>query len=251
MEQMVVTPFYLDWTFWAVVIAAIAVILSQLPPLYNLIKRAKLDLELFSRFHITHKVGNPNVQLHMILTNLGGRSVRIKGVSLTIKRDGEDLAVLPAQTYYQNQGDTGTVLFTSFELKSKEEWAHTVTFLNYFDRPDEKRYRNSESLIKKNIAEKRQLLKNKDRIIKADSKYVKEFIKMFDDKFIWYPGEYELHISVTTSENKTNISKVRRFTLFESDSNVLSNYKNDYKTGDGIFWESGKLSGIILPIVEA
>jgi len=46
--------FYQDWTFWAVLVAAIAIILSQIPPIHVLIKRAKLDMELYSRINITH-----------------------------------------------------------------------------------------------------------------------------------------------------------------------------------------------------
>ena len=38
-------PLYLNWSFWAVVVAVIAVILSQIPPIKELIKKVTLDLE--------------------------------------------------------------------------------------------------------------------------------------------------------------------------------------------------------------
>ncbi|MFH1094585.1 MAG: hypothetical protein V1739_10620 [Candidatus Omnitrophota bacterium] len=71
-------PIYLNWSFWAVVIAGVALIFSQLPPIHLLLKKAKLDIELYSKIHITHKIGNPNLQIHLIINNVGGKVVKIK-----------------------------------------------------------------------------------------------------------------------------------------------------------------------------
>jgi hypothetical protein len=38
--QNVATPLYMDWSFWAVVVAFIAMLLSQLPPIHVLLKKA-------------------------------------------------------------------------------------------------------------------------------------------------------------------------------------------------------------------
>jgi len=251
MEQAMHVPLYLNWAFWAVVVAAIAIVLSQLPPIHTLVRRAKVEMELYSRIHITHKVGNPNVQLHIILTNVGGRSARIKGITLSLKRDGKDVVALPAQNYLQNLDDKTTVLLTSFALKSKEEWAHIVSFLNYFSRSDEKRYRSAEVLLKNDISEKMKLPENKDRLVEAEGKHVSGFISMLDEKFVWFSGEYELRVSVEASDKKASASKNYRFTLFESDSGELLRVKDDYKLGDGIYWDSGNHPGVIVQIGEA
>src|SRR5690606_16295838 len=97
--QNVAMPLYMDWSFWAVVVASIAVLLSQLPPIHVIYKKAKLDLELYSKISITHKLGNPNLQLHLILNNIGGRRVRVKDINVAISRDGIHLINLPAQNY--------------------------------------------------------------------------------------------------------------------------------------------------------
>lgn len=70
MSEPASVPLYLNWSFWAVVVALCAVVLSQIPPIHLLLKKAKLDLELYSRIHLTHKVGNPNLQLHLIISNI-------------------------------------------------------------------------------------------------------------------------------------------------------------------------------------
>lgn len=251
MPQSVVIPFYLDWTFWAVIIAACAMILSQLPPVLTWFKRARIEIELYSRIHITHKVGNPNTQLHIIINNIGGKTVRIKGASISLKRDGKELVIMSGQNYLQTPSDKTTVLFTPFYLKTKEEWAHLVNFLEFFSRPDEKFYRNAESQLKDNIQGKRELPENKNKLIEADPQFVTPLIEMFQSKFIWQPGEYEARISIDTVPNEASIQKSYRFTLFESDSNELSKFKDAFKYGDGIYWNSDQYPGIIVQIVEA
>jgi len=247
----VVIPFYLNWSFWTVCVATLALVLSQLPPIHMIFKRAKLDMELYSRIHITHKVGNPNLDLHLILNNIGGKVVRIKEISATIKRNGEQIAQLPAQSYLQNPDSKTPILLTSFSLKPKEEWAHSVKFLNYFSRNEEKEYRSAEQNLKENILNKRELSQNKDILIEADTEYLKTFIRMYKSKFLWSANEYEIQVSIKGKNQKANIQKKYRFTLFESDEEELSKFIQAYKYGDGIFWESGKHPGVIVQIVEA
>jgi len=79
-----VIPFYLNWSFWAVFVSVIAIALSQMPPVYLWFRRAKLDLEPYSRIHIAHRVGNPTIQLHLILSNIGGREIKVKNIIITI-----------------------------------------------------------------------------------------------------------------------------------------------------------------------
>ncbi len=58
-------------------------------------------------------------------------------------------------------------------------------------------------------------------------------------------------ISVIASKKHASIEKSYRFTLFESDSSELSKTKDDYKFGDGLYWNSGNHPGVIVQIVEA
>ena len=251
MPEAVDVPLYLNWSFWTVVIAAIAILLSQLPPVHILLQRAKLDIELYSRIYLTHKVGNPNLQLFLILNNTGGRVVKIIGSTTTIKRDGIQIAKLPAQTYLQNPNDITALLFTRFLLKPKEEWAHSVNFLNYFSRSDEKKYRDAESKLKTDIFKKREEQQNKEKFVDAENELVTVFLEMFNEKFLWIPGEYEISVSIDAKPTKASIEKNYRFTLFESDSKELSKSREDYKLGDGIYWQSGNHPGVNVQIKEA
>lgn len=249
--QPVSIPWYLDWTFWTMVVAGLALLLSQLPPLHQLLRRPKVGVEVYSRVFLAQKIGNPNVQLHVILTNVGGRSIRIRGATLTVKREGKVLAELPAQTYLQNSSDTDAILFTSFSLKPKEDWAHIVTFLIPFSRADDKQYRGAEHALKKDIFAKQALPGNKERLVEAEPKNIQPFTAMFDRMFIWQAGEYEISVAVNSQPQMASPDRRYRFTLFESDSAELAAVKDDFRLGDGIYWDSGNHSGLSIQLVES
>ena len=242
--------FYEDSGFWAVIVAAIAIILSQIPPVHILMKRAKLDIELFSRIIITHKVGNPNVRCHLILRNVGGRTLRIMGITITILRDGKKVATLPGQFYQPDPNEPAALLLTKFMLMPNDEWASSVNFLNYFSRSQEKKYKDAEAALKKDIFVKRETLADKNIVVFADPKYLTPILNIFEEIFIWNPGEYELIVSVNIDKKVSHLEKHYRFTLFESDSEELIRYKDVYNTGDGIYYESGEYSGITVQINE-
>jgi hypothetical protein len=251
MERTRKVPIYLDWSLWTVLIALSAVVLSQIPPLYQVFGRAKITLDVYSKISISQKVGNPNIQLHTIFTNIGGRSVRIKEINLQLRRDGKDLIVLPAMGFLQQSSDKNAVLFAGFRIGAKEEWAHIVNFFNLFPHEREKEYKAAELALQTDISFKRQLPENKNRLAVANPIFVAPIRKYFEENFIWLPGEYELVISASSSEGKLLVSKKYRFTLFESDSNELRKALDDLKYGDGTYWDSGKYPGVIVQLVEA
>lgn len=116
--EVATNPFYLNWSFWAVIVSIVALALSQLPPVHVLLKKAKIDFELYSKVSITHKVGNPNLQLHTIIRNVGGKKILIKGIRAKISRDGNELTTLPGQYFLQDPSDKNTVLLTTSPMKS-------------------------------------------------------------------------------------------------------------------------------------
>lgn len=244
-------PIYLDWKFWSAAIALLALVLSQLPPLHVLFRRARLEAEAYVHMHITHKVGNPNAQLHLILSNSGGREIRIRQIELQFKRGNEDSFSLPAKNYLQSPGDKEAVLLTSFKLKPGEEWAHIVNFLNFFSRQDEKTYRQLESNLRQDILAKRETLEDKNQNVAADPSNVTPLLNFFEQKFRWFPGEYEMTLSVKTEPANTMKDKRFCITLFESDSQELSDYKHDYRFGFGVSLNSSRHVGVIIPVTEA
>lgn len=113
---------------------------------------------MYSKISITHKVGNPNLQIHLIVNNIGGRKVRVKGITASITKDGELITTLPAQNYLESQSGQNTLLFTPFSLNPSEEWAHIINLLNFFNREDEQEYRRLEAKMLANYRSKKKYI---------------------------------------------------------------------------------------------
>lgn len=253
MENIAI-PLYMDWKFWAVVISFTSLVLSQLPPIHVMLKRAKLDLELYSKISITHKLGNPNLQLHLILNNIGGRKVRVKDIKISISRDGKHLVDLPAQNYLQNQNDQNTVLFTTFSLNPSDEWAHITNFLNFFNREEETEYQEIEGRLLADFRAHKREIKENDihkEFYEHPSDIVLPAFTFFEKRFCWKSGEYGMSITITTDSKSSDISKNYRFTLFESHTETLSSIKEYFKYGGGIYWNPNTQTSVILEVKEA
>jgi len=246
---MTIDSIFTDWKFWSVVVSSLALVLSQLPPIHVLIRKAKLDLDVYSRIYITHKIGNPNLQIHLILRNIGGRSLRIRKMNANISRSGQVVMKLPAQSYVSNPKDNQLVLLTSFNLKPEDEWSHMVSFLHYFDRNDEKIYREAELNLKNEIIRQKEESGEKYFAV-APSQLVEPFNRLFDKMFTWLAGEYMLEISIETDTPQANISKKYRFTVFESQTESLIKHKEGYPSGAGVYWDSPSHVGLWVDVEE-
>lgn len=245
------TPFYLDWKFWSVVVSGIAIVLSQLPPVYLWFRPKRLEVEVHSRIQITHKVGNPNVGLHVSISNTGGRELRIRGLQLNLSRDTKPLLSLPAQNYFETPSAQSSVLFVPFSLKPEEHWSHGVNFLNLFDRATEKFYRESESALASDIRQKIQARDADDKqLVMAEPALVTPFMGLFNKLFIWEPGEYIVELVVKAQPGSASYTKKYRFTLYESDTAELKSHTEDYRSGGGISYNVDRHVGVFVSISE-
>jgi len=244
-------PFYFDWTFWAAIVAFIAIILSQIPPISVLLRKAKLDFELYSKISLLHKVGNPNLQLHFLITNSGGRKLKINKIEITIERDGKTINSIPAQTFFQAPTDTASILFTKFTLVPDQEWNHSINFYNDFSREDEKKFNKFTKDIKTNLQDIRDNKEEEpNKLIEAEDVFVTPFLDMFKKHFIWLSGEYKLKVKVFTDTPKYDVTKSFKFTLFEYQEEQLKELADEFKTGSGIYWYSNTPQSINLNIKE-
>lgn len=247
---MPASPFYFDWQFWSAIVAALALALSQLPPIHILLRRPRLRCETFSRLHLTHKVGYPIAQWHLILENTGGKVVRIKDISLRFSRTGSSSFELPAQNFLRKPESQDAVMLTPFRLAPGEEWAHIVNFFGLFSRDDEKNYRQLESAIRSDIHAQKEDPANRDRMCEADPALVAPLAQLFERQFRWNPGEYDVELVVSTDIPSADLSMRYRFSLFESESQELKAYADQYKHGAGLYWQSPTQTGILVPIHE-
>lgn len=244
-------PFYLDWQFWSAALALLALVLSQVPPVYLWFCPRRLDVEVHSRLQVTHKVGNPNVGMYVSVRNTGGRELHIRAMNLSLSRDDKPLCKLPAQNYFESPSSQSSVLFVPFSLKPGETWAHGTNFLQLFDRATEKFYRESESAlgldIRRKFASHPEINTNP---VVAEPQLVKPFTDLFERLFVWLPGEYVVELTVGAEPGSASFSKKYRFTLYESDSAELRSHIEDYPVGGGLSFSIERHVGVFVPLLQ-
>ena len=242
-------PLYLDWQFWSAVVAVLALVLTQLPPVRLWFRPSRLEVEVHSRVQLTHKVGNPNLGMYVGIRNIGGREIRVRSITLALARDGNELGVYPIVNFFEAPSSTSAVLFVPFTLRPSESWAHGANFLRLFDRNTEKFYRERESELRSNIRHKLAARAEDDtELVTADTEYVQPFLDMFNRMFVWLPGEYTLDLQIQVESGKSAFGRRYRFTLFESDSDELRSHTDDFKHGGGLAYNVDRHAGVYVPL---
>lgn len=233
--EATVIPIYMNWEFWTVTLSFIAILLSQLPPIHLILRPKKLEVEVHSRVGVTHAVGNANINMVVSIRNTGGRTLRIKKLRLSVRREGSLITTVKSINYFESQSSTHPVIFIPFSLKPEDSWTHNVSFFNEFDRQTEKQFRDSTYAVNANISEKvaaqQTFGPNK---IGADPELVQPLTQLFNKLFIWQPGEYILNLEVDAEPGSASYSKQYRFTLYESDTKELVEHTQDYMYGQNI-----------------
>ena len=232
-------PIYLDWTFWAFVVAALALILSQLPSVPVLLRRAAITLQPYDRLNVTHYLGNPNINLHVQLRNTGGRAVRVSSLSLEITRDDGKTMTLPAQSFTRPEGPAGTLIFTPFTLEVNKEWANFVSFFVVFSAADERESKRLAKDLRADINAKLLAFRlrgeeSKD-FVEAEPARVEPLLAFFREHRFWQPGEFSARLIATCDPSRASVTRRFRYTLFESDVQDLDEHTLRYKNGFGVY----------------
>ncbi|VTU29410.1 hypothetical protein H6CHR_03189 [Variovorax sp. PBL-H6] len=225
------TPYYLDWTFWAFVASAIAIALSQVPPLKDWFRPPKLVVETPKKFRLTHIVGYPTAGVILNIRNTGGRSTRITAINLEIRRSGKHLIELPVTEFFPDQTNNQTLMFMPLTLASGAE--ATLSVNAYLDLTREK----TRELNLLSSAVKREGYRPTPGYAgpaPISPTLVEQGVKLFQQNFQWMAGEYELRINIATEENCSVKQAPKQFTLWESDEAELRAFTDEYKFGIGI-----------------
>ena len=231
------TPLYLQWEFWSALVALAALILSQLPPILVLFKGTKLRVEAAAQIIVSHRMGNPNLLLSLNLGNVGGSDVRVRAIDFEATRGTGEKLLMPGNQYYESWTSTSAVMLTPFRLKPNEDWAHAVNFFPLLSPEEEKEQRQLSFDLRNNIMAKRALLPKDAPDVEADEKVVLPLKALYAKRNRWAPGEYTLTLNVATEPNRASVRKHYRFTLFESDCELLRGVTEQYSYGAWIIFD--------------
>lgn len=244
-------PFYFDSTFWtavAAVVAFLALVLSQFPPVRVLLRQTRLSMQPYDRLNVTDRLGNPNVNLHVQLLNTGGRLVRVRSLVLDLSPDDGPKFSLPAQMYTRADGTPGNFLFTPFGLEPDKEWANFVNFFIPFNMNDERTSKQLIKELKADIAVKlrsqTQEVRERKELVEGDARCVEKLQEFYKSNKRWKTGEYTAVLKLQCEPEQASQVRTFRFTLFEADIQELDERASRYKIGAGVYYTDAELTEV-------
>ena len=133
----VITPF---WTFWACVASLVALVLSQLPPIHSLLKPRTSTWRYIAAFRSLTRLEIPICPFMWALaTQEAGSCESLPDVGAWSRRQA---TLFPTcAELLPGTGRPNRCLVHSVLTQTQRTMSHSVTFLNFFDRPTEKRLR--------------------------------------------------------------------------------------------------------------
>ncbi len=230
------TPLYLDWTFWAFVVATLALLTSLYPALKLLAKKGRIQVEVHDNIFLSHVVGTPCAQLYIIVRNIGGRRARITAIELEFQRESGEEFLIPARGYFENPGDKSPIMFTPFSLAPGQEWGHILNCYILLPREEARGLAKLISNLRADITAKRVGLPKEAPDVPADDVNVTPLQDACERNFKWRPGEYRVTV-ITKGDAKFASTRTNsRITIFESESTELGRVADGYRTGKGILF---------------
>lgn len=244
-------PFYADWTFWAFAVSAVAIVLSQVPPLRHLLRPGRLVMESANRVHVNHMIGFLNVQLYLSLRNIGGRPLRVRNVSIALSRHDKPVANVEAQNYVRNEAEpANTVWLLPFTLAAGDEWAHRVNAAESLVAKEDRALGKLRDALKADIGTKVRAWRKAHgeeptHFLEADPDVIGPVMELYARKFVLEAGEYVITVAVHTDRAASDVARTYRFTLYDADSEELRSYADDYKYGFGPALDIERHRGVI------
>ena len=155
----------MDWSIlkdpsvWSAFVAVVALILSQLQPISELIKGVKIKITVPEQFMLYHFIGNIQINLLIGIHNIGGRSVSISRLECLITDAQRHIWHLPSRTYLSRQQSYQSNIPQEFllgliSLKSGEQWNETVRCFRLWSETEEEKANEIISQVTKSISSK-------------------------------------------------------------------------------------------------
>ncbi len=240
---------------WKAIIALLALILSQLPPIKQMLKGKRLRMVVADIAQLFHLFGNTNLSLWIDLENVGGKTITIRRIKSILARREEMSQTLTAKTYYVTESfsrDRVVELpFAEIALKAGEKWSGLIHFWDTqtLSKSVETKLKSAISKIRNNVIEKVSQQNNEMAsvpvlnrpLVEADSELLQEILEIVKNLGKIEEGEYELLVAVYEEPDHSPF-KIQGFdlTVFESDVKDIFEDTEDYKYGFGIHLPSRK-----------
>lgn len=234
-------------------VAFLALVLSQLPPLQVIFKGTKIKIVGSDQVSISHFLGGIHLVFFLNIYNTGGRSTSISKIDCVIKSDDGLLLHLPAQRYYSRQPSNQTnhqvleYFMGLIPLKPEETWSETVHCFSLWTQEEEKQVNDIILKTRSDIGAKQMVLADKNVWVEANENIVIEAKSFFENKFNLKTGNYRLLVAIISESNQILSTSGYNFNLYENHIQALRGCTERYKYGEGIYFPSSDPLAVVYP----
>lgn len=233
-----------DPGLWSALIALLALVLSQLPPVKQMLKRRALQIVVPEYIALYHFLGNLNLMGFISLFNTGGKGLTVAKIDAVVSTDDTRWHV-PGATYVSREpsasgGQSRLEFFVGWNaLKPGEHWSQTVHFFRAWTVQEEEDAAEIVGKIRTDInAKLAQRAPAAQGLVEADESLVKEAKALVDQRFKLVKGNYRLVIAALSEKDELLSLQGFEFTLFDNHIKTLRSIVDDYKFGAGIYFPS-------------
>ena len=250
---------------WKAIVALLALILSQLPPVRQMIKGKKLRMSVADIAQFTHYFGNTNMSLWIDLENVGAKTITIRRINCFLRRQEQTIQTLTARTYWVTESlshDKPLELpFPEIALKPGERWSGYLRLLDTkaWTKAIESRVKSVISKVRDDITSKAAIRDKESKAIpmaerplvevEADPLLIQEINDILKHLKKIEVGEYEMFVAAYETIDQSPF-KILGFdlTIFENDVREIFEDTADYKYGFGVHISSTKTKFIQISI---
>ncbi len=233
---------------WSMFIAAIALILSQLPPVTHWMPEKKLKGAIATRLALSSTLGFINYGINLQIFNEGNRKVKITNLDLELidpsghkkKYSGESYN----DFYYQN-GIPVAYPIDFITIDPNNSWSNQVNFVLPLTEEQDKFVNEVKLQVINDLTNKRQktTIMTINVMCEADKNIVDKACNYFTNNLSdqLSIGKYEAIVIAKDASGSILFKTPFKFHLYDHHKKIIESQKDDLKYGIGILYPANSL----------
>jgi hypothetical protein len=231
---------YRNTSFWSLLVAGSAVVLSQLPPIATWLPSPSLAVYVSDRMGINNAIGVIGFNINVQLTNTGNTDLQIKKMELVLRDSAGVVQSKPAMNYNRLTAAANPIALpiNTINVPTASTWSHNVFFNKPIGTSDEAEFLRVRQAVMKSMLDQEvandQAFEIPSVYTEAEPSVVQQALDFFNAMFDLQQGQYRATLSVHVEQRDEPFSQSFSFTIFPHHINMLRSQTEDYKYGAGI-----------------
>lgn len=214
-------------------VALLALLLSQLPPIAQLLRGRRVLINTAEHFYLSHFIGNPNAYLSFRIVNAGGRNVSIRRILCVIKKQGgRGQWILPVQQFYRVEDPNLRLNFLGLTLKPDEYWEKTIVGMRDLEKDEGDRRSELLQRIRDDYDDKKRASPESTPELK--NSLVDDAKEIFEKCFDLHAGHFRLYLAAFSNSGTPLSVCGFDFVIFPSHIKLLKEHCLLYKNALGL-----------------